>query len=98
MQELSAVSYESGEQHNGTSASRMAKDVSDTHKMVDYLLSRNPFTDNFELFSLFSGMTADESDNVDLVSEVGVIILQNIIGKKEMRTPYIQKERTDDPS
>ena len=32
MQEHSAVSYETSQQHKDTSASRMTKDVSDTHK------------------------------------------------------------------
>jgi hypothetical protein len=54
MPELCAVSYESSERHKDTSTTRMAKD--DTHKMVAYLSSRNPFTDHLELFSLVTGM------------------------------------------
>ena len=55
----------------------MTKDVSDTHKMVHYLSSINPFTDKPELYSLASGVTADESVDGDWRNS-----FQNIIGKK----------------
>ena len=65
MQEYSAVSYDTSQQHKNTSASRTTKDVSDTHNMVYYLSSRNPFIDKHELYSLATGVTADESVNTD---------------------------------
>lgn len=60
----------------------MAKDVSDTHEMVAYLSSTNPFTDNLELFILVSAVTADESVNANLASEMGADILLNTNGKR----------------
>ena len=37
MQEISTVNYESSEQHKDISTTRMAKDVTDTHKLVEFL-------------------------------------------------------------
>jgi len=90
-QVLCAVSYESSEQHKDTSTTRMAKDVSDTHKMVAYLFARNPFTEHLELFNLVTKVTVDELVNADRASEVDVNFLQNIIGKKVEQHTFRKK-------
>jgi hypothetical protein len=71
----------------------MAKDVSDTHKMVAYLSSRNPFTEHLELFNLVTEVTVDELVNADRASEVDVNFLQNIIGKKVEQHTFRKNNR-----
>ena len=46
---------------------------------MEFLSSRSPFTDNIELYSIVTGVTADESVSVDCASDVGGNILQNMV-------------------
>ncbi len=64
MQELTSENYMMSEQHIDTSASRHGKDMADTDKLIDFLISRCPFHDNTSLYSIITRVTADSTVSV----------------------------------
>ena len=65
MKKFSGVSYEASDQHNGVSAAKQARDVSDTVDLFDYLNERDPFVQNDSLSNIANGMIAQERVNVE---------------------------------
>ena len=76
MQKFSGVSYEANGQHKDVSAARLARDVSDTVDLLDYLNERDPFVQNDSLFNTANGMVAQEIVNVEKAREIGVKIVK----------------------
>ena len=81
MHTFSCVSYETSDQHKDVSASRQARDVSDTVDLIDYLNERGPFGQNDSLFNIANGMTVQERVNVEKAREIGVKIVEFMSGK-----------------
>lgn len=65
MQEFTGVMYASREQHMESRQGRQTKDNHDMKKLVQFLQARDLFSEEFILFSLAIGITADGSVNVD---------------------------------
>ena len=55
---FNGVSYETSDQHTDVSAARRAQYDSDTVDLMDYLNERDPFVQNYSLFNIANGMTA----------------------------------------
>lgn len=81
MQELTGVSHFTSEQHKDTTEARIERDNSDIRKLVGYLQNRNPFTGDFSLRNIATGVTAVCAVNVDNAFEVGMKILRKMHGK-----------------
>ena len=81
MQEMTGVSYNTGEQNKDMAKSRQARDWKDTHTVLKYLQERNPFTSDTVLRNIATGVHAHNSVNVDKVKDVGNAILVSMEGK-----------------
>ena len=81
MQELTGVNSDSSEQHKECSQSRIKRDNEDTYKVLNTLSSLNPFGPDPFLRGLVTGLTANESVNVDNAKLVGQKILDSMVGK-----------------
>ena len=81
MQELTKVSYNSGEQNKNITQARQSRDWKDTQTLLIYLLERNPFTSDASLRSICTGVHAHSSVNVDKAKDVGDVILASMEGK-----------------
>ena len=81
MQKFRGVSHETSDQQKYVSAARQARDVSDTVDLIDYLNERDPFVQNDSLFNIANGMTAQERVNVEKAREIGVKIVESMVGK-----------------
>ena len=80
MQELTGVSYNSGEQNKDLTQVRRARDWKDTKTLLSYLHDRNPFTSDPSLRSICTGVHAHSTVNVDKAKDVGDAILVNMEG------------------
>ena len=57
MQELTGVSYNTGEQNKDITKARMARDWKDTTTVLKYLQDKNPFTSDTSLRNISTGDT-----------------------------------------
>ena len=80
MQELTGVSYNSGEQNKDITVARQTRDWKDTHKILSYFQERDPFTTNPVLHSISTGAHAHSTVNVDKARSVGIKILSSMEG------------------
>ena len=81
MQELTSVSYNSGEQNKNITQARQSRDWKDTQTLLIYLLERNPFTSNTSLRNICTGVHAHSTVNVDSAAkDVGNAILAGMEG------------------
>ena len=71
MQDFTAVSYTTSEQHKDVSKARQERDTADTLEVLEYLTPRSPFSENSTLHSIASGITADAAVNYDRAQQVG---------------------------
>ena len=71
MQELTSVSYNSGEQNKDITQARQSRDWKDTQTLLIYFLERNPFTFETSLRSICTGVHAHSTVNVDRAKDVG---------------------------
>ena len=81
MQELTSVSFDSGEQNKDMAKSRQARDWKDAQTQLAYLQERNPFTCDHSLRSISTGVHAHSTVNVDAAKAVGNTILASMEGK-----------------
>ena len=75
MQQLTGVQYNTSEQHKDLDTARQRKDMADSCELLEFLESRNYFSDNCSLRSIATGINADISVNVDTAKYVGEKIL-----------------------
>ena len=68
------------------------RDTSDTHKIIKFLLSKNPFDNDVSLHSIDTGVIASDSVNVDVVCSVGQKILDDMIGHNVLE--YVFKKKS----
>ena len=64
MQELTAISYTTGEQHKELSTSRVSRDEADLENVAAKLDNFTPFSDDKSLRNIITGVTANEDVNV----------------------------------
>ena len=81
MQELTGVSFNSGEQNKDMTKARQARDWIDTNTVLKYLHERNPFTSDNSLRNISTGVHAHNTVNVDTARDVGDAILAGMEGK-----------------
>ena len=81
MQELTSVSFDSGEQNKDMAKSRQARDWKDVQTHLTYLQERNPFTCDHSLHSISNGVHAHSTVNVDTAKAVGNAIIASMEGK-----------------
>ncbi|KAK6183990.1 hypothetical protein SNE40_006544 [Patella caerulea] len=65
MCQMTGTHRETSEQHVETGETRRKTDVTDAEKLCEWFTERDPFTDNPELRSLSTGITASDSDSVN---------------------------------
>ena len=80
MQELTGVSYNSGEQNKDMTQVRQARDWKDTKILLSCLQERNPFTSDTSLRSICTGVHTHNTVNVDKAQDVGNAILVSMEG------------------
>jgi len=76
------VQYGTSDQHKEQRAARQARDTDDTHKLIGYLSSKDPFGNDPTLQSIDTGITAGDSVNADQAASVGRKILDGMVDKK----------------
>ena len=80
MQSSSILVYYSTTQvsrHKDLTTARQVKDMTDSCELLEFLESRNSFSDNCSLRSIATGINAGISGNVDTAKEVGEKILSS---------------------
>ena len=80
IQELTGVSYNSGEQNKDLTQARQACDWKDTKILLSYLHNRNPLTSDPSLRSICTRVHAYSTVNVDKAKDVGDAILVSMEG------------------
>lgn len=93
MQQLTGINYNTSEQHKDLTKARQNKDMSDTCELLEFLESRNPFSDNCCLRSIASGINADSKVNVDRAKCIGDSILKSMVGKKVFEHTFRKKDQ-----
>ena len=72
MQQRLGVQYNTSEQHKDLTTARQVKDMTDSCELLEFLESRNSFSDNYSLRSIATGINAGISGNVDTEKEVDI--------------------------
>ena len=71
MQQRTSVQYNTSEQHKDLTTTRQVNDMTDSCELLEFLESRNSFSDNCSLRSIATGINTGISGNVDTAKEVG---------------------------
>ena len=93
MQELTGVSYNTGEQNKDITKARQAPDWKDTHKILKYLRDMNPFTSDTSLRSISIGVHAHSTVNVDKAKDVRNAVLISMEGKTAAEYNFKRKDQ-----
>ena len=93
MQQLTGVQYNTSEQHKDLTTARQGKDMADTCELLEFLESRNPFSDNYSLRSIATGINAGISVNVDTAKDVGEKILASMAQQKVLQHSFKKKTK-----
>ena len=80
MQHFTGTIYESSEQHKEATPARLEKDFKDASKIVEYVVTISPFSEDSDLINIHTGEVADKSVNVDNSFNVGMEILKSMYG------------------
>ena len=78
MQQRTGVQHNTSEQHKDLTTARQVKDMTDTCELLQFLESRNSFSDNCSSQSIATGINDGISGNVDTANEVGEKILTSM--------------------
>ena len=81
MQELTNVVYKTSKQHKSLSHSTIEKDKNDVQKVLDYMITISPYTEDEALKNIVTGVVADESVNVVLFQTNGEELIKKMEGK-----------------
>ena len=71
IEQRTGVQYNTSEQHKNLATARQVKDITGSCELLEFLESRNSFSDNCSLRSIATGINAGISGNVDTAKEVG---------------------------
>jgi len=93
MQELTGVNCDTSEQHKDWSESRIKRDTEDTYKLLKTLSDLNPFGPDPSLRDLVSGLTTQESFNVDDSKRAGQTILDLMVGKSVNNITFLRQKQ-----
>ena len=81
MQEFTEDTFSSSEQHKDTSEARISRDMKDTKSLLSFFQVRDPFSDDFSLRNIATGVTAIDTVNADVAKEVENKILEEMTGQ-----------------
>ena len=93
MQQLTDVQYNTSEQHKDLTTARQGKDMRDSCELLEFLESRNPFSDNCSLRSIATGTNAVISVDVDTAEEVGRNILTSMAQQNVLQHSFKKKDQ-----
>ena len=93
MQQLTGVQYNTSEQHKDLNTARKGKYMADSCELLEFLESRNPFSDNCSLRSIATGINAGISVNVDTAKHVGEKILTSMAQQKVLQYSFKKKDQ-----
>ena len=93
MQQRTGVQYNTSEQHKDLNTARQGKDLTDSCELLEFLESRNPFSDNCSLRSIATGINAGISVNVDTAKHVGEKILTSMAQQKVLQHRFKKKDQ-----
>ena len=85
VQQLNGVQYNTSEQHKDLTTARQWKDIAESCELLEFLESRNPFSENCSLRSIATGTNAVISVNVDTAKYVGEKILTSMAQQKVLQ-------------
>ena len=81
------------EQHKDLTTARQGKDMTDSCELLEFLESRNLFSDNYSLRSIATGINAGISVNVNTAKYVGEKILTSMAQQKCCNTASRKKTK-----
>ena len=93
IQQLTDVQYNTSEQHKVLTTARQGKDMRDSCELLEFLESRNPFSDNCRLRSIATGINAGISVTVDTAEEVGRNILTSMAQQNVLQHSFKKKDQ-----
>jgi hypothetical protein len=93
MQELTGVNYNTGEQNKDMTDARQARDLKDTHTVLNYLHERNPFCPDPSLRSVSTGVHAHITVNVDKAKTIGNTILASMDGQTTAEYTFKKRDQ-----
>jgi len=93
LQDYTSVQYGTSDQYKEQRAARQARDTDDTHKLIGYLSSKDPFRNDPTLQSIDTGITAGDSVNADQAVSVGRKILDGMVDKKVLDHTFKKKDQ-----
>jgi hypothetical protein len=94
MQEFTAVSYETSEQHKEETKSRIERDWKDSKAMMGFLDERNPFEVNADVLqNIANGVTSDKTVNAENAKCIGIRILNDMCGTKVNEYTFKRKQQ-----
>ena len=93
MQQLTGVQYNTSEQHRDLSMVRQRKDITDSCELLEFLESRNPFSDICSLRSIATGINAVISVNVGTAKDVGEKTLKSMAQQKVLQHSFNKKDQ-----
>ena len=91
--EMAEVKLDKNDKHKDLSKARQKKDMADTSDLLNFLTPRDPFQKNPALYDIVTGMTADDTVNVDTAREVGEKILDSMNGKRVAEYTFRKKDQ-----
>ena len=93
LQQLTGVQYNTSEQYKDLNTARQGKYLTDSCELLEFLESRNPFSDNCSLRSIATGINAGISVNVDTAKYVGEKILTSLAQQKVLQHSFKKKDQ-----
>jgi len=94
MQVFNSVGFSTNEQYKDKTRARIQRDCSDTQTLVSFLYEINLFDQsNSTLRNIESGVTADDSVNVDTAHAIGKNIVNEMAGKDVMSYSFKRKDQ-----
>lgn len=93
MQELTETRYATSMQHKDLSKTRLTRDETDSRNILNFLVDRNPFSNDTSLHNIATGIIADGKVNVDEAESVGNAILKSMSGKQIDEYVHKRKEQ-----
>ncbi len=93
MQELTGVNYNTGEQNKDMTDARQARDLKDTHTVLNYLYDRNPFCPDSSLRSVSTGVHAHTTVNIEKAKTIGNTILASMDGQTTAEYTFKKRDQ-----
>ena len=93
MQQLTSVTFETSEQHKDLSQARQTRDTADSEKLMSFIEWRSTFDEDPSLRNIVSVITSTPEVNVDHAKQIGVGILNDMVGQPVLKHSFKRKAR-----